>query len=290
MLMWPFSVELRPMAEGPGQVSASSSVPVYERAHSKHSGPRLVTHYLDRLGIGQRWTQLGEQHGIKVVDRMIPPGHGWCRAMHVPEALWPDGADLCVRVEWFPDPEIEKGRLDLFEAHWRDRVAAVVMGLESVGFVVQLPGPKQSPTDRRGADLLVYRLVEGAAPVSLPADGWAHLERYRRRPPGWREGTPEGAVRDRLREAGMLSRVGGAAAYFARELDRFLWPPYSSEAAYVGWCPVEGASLKGYRLAMSRLDAFLHAAGYEVKVHPRPWALGDVPYVIAYRIAGEPRA
>lgn len=115
------------------------------------SGPTVVTHDLDKLGIGQHWTRVGGQAGLPIFSRQIPAGHGWCRALYVAEAHWPDGAELCVEVEWHPDQKIrEEGSKAENEDHWRTRVSAVAEALESVGYVAQMPGPGPLPCAIRG--------------------------------------------------------------------------------------------------------------------------------------------
>ncbi|NEA49218.1 hypothetical protein [Streptomyces sp. SID10815] len=284
----------------PSLPSSTGRPPVYDPADPE-SGPAFVRYHLDRLGIGEWFTKVGKQGDLDIFDRLIPEGRGWCSAMRVSEVLWPLGADLCARVQWFPDLAIQdRGDADEIAAHWRTRVPAVTAALASVGFVVQMPGPRQDPEPKTHADLLVYRLVDGAKPTVLPEDGWSHLKRY----PSyldeyrWIEGTHTFERRFETEIGGVLSRAGmrvredRSANYFARYLDRFYWPPYVSGCCYAGWRPTPKATVEEWEQAMSRLQRVLLQAdaGYQVQAQGRPWDVtrDEHPHLIVFRLLGHP--
>jgi hypothetical protein len=246
------------------------------------SGPTVVTHDLDKLGIGQHWTRVGGQAGLPIFDRQIPAGHGWCRALYVAEAHWPDGAELCVEVEWHPDQKIrEEGSKTENEDHWRTRLSAVAEALESAGYVAQMPGPRPSPMRDTRASLLVYRIRDEVQPAACPKDGWGHLEeRYPERP-HWPDRSPEAELRHLLREAG-LTNWSERSGYFVGNIDRFLWPSYSSVCCFVGWHPPKRATGEDQQKALSELKRFLTGAGYSLKRRTGFWRSTDWPGVFAY--------
>lgn len=251
-------------------------------ATDPQSGPTVVTHDLEGLGIGQHWTRVGGQAGLPIFDRRIPPGHGWCRALHVAEAHWPDSAELCAQVDWHPDLTIRnEGSKAEYEEHWRTRVSAVSDALESLGYVVQMPGPRPTPMHDTRASLLVYRLRDRAQPADWPKDAWDHLEgRYPQRP-HWPERSDEDELRRALRDAGLMDwseRTG----YFVGSVDRFFWPPYSSACCFVGWRAPEHATERDQIRALSQLKRFLTDAGYTLKSRTGPWRSTDWQGVYAY--------
>ncbi|MEV8605603.1 hypothetical protein AB0465_37710 [Streptomyces griseoviridis] len=147
----------------------------------------------------------------------------------MPEALWPDRAEVCVRVVWHPDPV----RGSAVELRWQERVRATTATLEAEGYVVQRPGPRQLPALHPSADLLVFRLPEGVRPGPVPADGWAHLERY----PDLPGRSAVEVVRDALFSAAKDSAGPVSRDYYVRALPRVLWPPHTLMCCLAGWIP-----------------------------------------------------
>ncbi|GGN46864.1 hypothetical protein [Streptomyces fuscichromogenes] len=240
---------------------ADGPAPVYDRTDPGRTGVALVTHHLNQLGIGEHWTQVGVQNGLRIVARKIPPGRGWCQALAVDEALWPAGADLCVQVDWHPDTDIPAAQED---EHWRTRVSAISAALQSAGFTVQAPGPHRTPANSPYMSLLVYRISPGRAPAPCPADGWNHvpvMPAYR-----WSDRRPS----DRLDELLHASRLHG---YSFRDLDPFLWPAFSTHVCRVQWDPPVRATQEDWVSAMVRLRHVLIASGYRIQQRWRPWDL-----------------
>lgn len=252
--------------------SASPTAVVYDPADPIRTGAALVNHQLDQLGVGQHWVQTGEQNGRAVVDRRIPPAQGWCRAVGLCQALWPATADLCVEVDWYPDLNVPSDDQD---EHWQTRLAAVTAGLESLGYVVRMPGPRRTPGVDRYQPLIVSRLPVGASLAPSPADGWDHLEvhptyKWPDRDPIWR-----------LHRTLENSHLTG---YVARTLETHQWPPYATAAWIVLWSGARTATGDEWDSAMARVRRVLRIAGYGLLDHRRPWdpAVDQSPYVIAY--------
>ncbi len=238
------------------------------------SSAALVTRQLAQLGIGEHWVQTGEQSGLRVVDRRIPPGSGWCRAVGLYQALWPATADLCVQVDWYPDLDVPPAGQD---EHWRTRLAAVTAGLESLGYVVRMPGPRRTPGVDRYQPLIVSRLPVGASLAPSPADGWDHLEVH----PTYTWPNRDDPIR-RLRKA---LKDSGLAGYGARTLETHHWPPYATGAWIVLWTGAPRTSTTDdWHTAIARARRVLRIAGYRLLDHRRPWdpSIDQLPYVIAY--------
>ncbi|WP_217545550.1 hypothetical protein [Streptomyces sp. GbtcB6] len=248
------------------------TTPAYDPADPHRSGVALVTRQLDELGIGEHWVQTGEQSGLRIVDRHIPPGHGWCRATSVYQALWPATADLCVEVDWYADQDIPAAEQ---EEHWATRLAAVTSGLESLGYAVQTPGPRRAPGVDRYQPLIVSRLPVGASPAPYPADGWDHLDvlpAYR-----WPARNPSKHLANVLDDLRMTN-------YVTRTLDTHLWPPYATAASVVLWTGPPNATMDDWASAIARVRRALRVTGYRVLDHRRPWnpLVDHQPYLIAY--------
>ncbi|MFJ3794915.1 hypothetical protein ACIPSJ_01365 [Streptomyces sp. NPDC090088] len=253
--------------------SAAPTTAVYDPADPHRSGAALVTQQLDVLGLGEHWVQTGEQNGRRVVDRRIPPGHGWCRAVRVYQALWPATADLCVEVDWFADPDIPAAEQD---EHWRTRLATVTAGLKFFGYAVQMPGPLRMPGVDRYQPLIVSRLPRGAAPAPVPADGWDHLEVV----PSYRW-----PAREPAQHLDVVLKDSRLTSYVTRRLETHLWPPYTTAAALVLWPGPQDATVDDWTSALARARRVLRIAGYRFLDHRRPWdpAIDHLPYLIAYR-------
>jgi hypothetical protein len=236
------------------------------------SGVALVSHQLDKLGLGEHWVQTGEQGGLRVVDRRISPGHGWCRAVGLYQALWPATADLCVEVDWYADSDVPASEQD---EHWRTRLATVTAGLESLGYVVRAPGPRRTPGVDRYQPLIVSRLPVGASLAPCPADGWDHLEVHP---------TYERPAHDPSRRLQTMLEDFHLTSYVTRTLDTHLWPPYATAASVVVWSDFQDATLDDWQSAMARVRRVLRIAGYRCLDHRRPWdrAVDHLPYVIVY--------
>jgi len=252
--------------------SASPTTVVYDPADPVRSAAALVNHQLDQLGLGQHWVQTRTQNGRPVVDRQIPPGHGWCRAIGLHQALWPATADLCVEVDWHPDHDVPAPEHD---EHWQTRLAAVTAGLESLGYAVRMPGPRRTPGADRYQPLIAARLPVGASLAPSPANGWDHLKvhptyTWPERDPIWR-----------------LHRTLGDShldSYVSRTLETHHWPPYSTGAWMVMWTGGQTATADDWHTAIARVRRVLRIAGYGLLDHRRPWdpAVDQRPYVIAY--------
>ncbi|MDH6221488.1 hypothetical protein [Streptomyces pseudovenezuelae] len=253
--------------------STSPTNIVYDPAGPSRSGAALVTHQLDELRLGQHWVQTGEQDGLRIVDRRIPPRHGWCRATGLYRALWPATADLCVEVDWHADQNVPAAEQ---AEHWRTRLAAVTAGLESAGYTVRAPGPRRTPGVHRYQPLIVSRQRPGGAPpAACPTDGWDHLAVH----PTYK--WPERSPRDLL--AATLEQVR-LTNYTVRSLDTHLWPPYVTAAMVIMWRGASTAPVADWDSAIARVRRFLRTTGYGVMDHGLPWdpAFDDLPYVIAY--------
>ncbi|MGI5397132.1 hypothetical protein [Streptomyces sp. CA-251251] len=66
----------------------------------------MVNYDLDELKVGENRVVVGRKDGYDLYARDIAPGNGWSRALYAPECTWPQGADLCVLVEWHPYPTV----------------------------------------------------------------------------------------------------------------------------------------------------------------------------------------
>lgn len=245
----------------------------YDPADPRRTAAVFVQAQLDELGLGEHWVQTGEQGSLRVIDRRVPPGHGWCRAVSLYQALWPATADLCVEVDWYPDLDTPADGQD---EHWETRLAAVTDRLESLGYIVRMPGPRRTPGVDRYQPMIVSRLPVGASLPPSPADGWDHLPVH----PTYKWPDNEDPSR-RLRKTLESSQL---ESYGARTLDTYLWPPYATGAWIITWSGAQTATVDEWGSAMARVRRVLRIAGYGLLDHRRPWdpAVDQGPYVIAY--------
>lgn len=148
----------------------------YDGEDPSRDVPALLAYQFDQLGIGDHLTLVGTTYGLPMVDNLVPPGLGCCRARAVDEALWPKGADLCAVVTWSPDHAISRrGNAEELAEHRQKRTPAVLEALESLGYTVRIPGPLQEhETPWAPSKFFIYRLMEGADPIEWPDDGWDH--------------------------------------------------------------------------------------------------------------------
>lgn len=110
----------------------------------------LVVHYgLDQRKVGENRVVVGRKDGLDLHGRDIAPGDGWSRALYAPECTWPQGAHLCVLVEWHPNRRVG--------SDWTARQESVTSGLRSLGYVVERAGRPIVPANDLYASLLVYR-------------------------------------------------------------------------------------------------------------------------------------
>jgi len=256
----------------------------------------LVNHQLRELGLGERYVP-GDRG---FVERVLPVDRGWCRAGTLTQAAWPDGVDLCVLVDWFPDAALRRDSItgcvpSGAEQHWCERVAATADALESLGYVVERNGPPRSARTHSYAQLLVYRMSPGVAPVRLPADAWAGAEanppHFGRR--GWYpDPNPVRDIEDVLADCGLLIRtwqppdpehsaLHGSTS--VRDITQTVWPPDASACALVRWQPAEQfqpandspilppGARRHWSEATSNIRDTLQSAGYTVRYRARPW-------------------
>ncbi|MEV6544378.1 hypothetical protein [Streptomyces sp. NPDC051665] len=250
----------------------SPTTVLYNQADPIRSAAAVVNQELDGLGLGEHWVQTTTQKGQRVIDRQIPPGYGWCRAIGLEQALWPATADLCAEVDWHPDRDVPPSEQD---EHWQTRLAVVTAGLESLGYAVRTPGPRRTPGVDRYQPLIAARLPVGASLAPSPADGWDHLEvhpTYK-----WPERDPIWRLHKVLTDSHLDS-------YVSRTLETHHWPPYSTGAWLVMWTGGQTATADDWHTAIARVRRVLRIAGYGLLDHRRPWdpATDQRPYVIAY--------
>ncbi|MER7930460.1 hypothetical protein ABTY96_46380 [Streptomyces sp. NPDC096057] len=250
----------------------SPATVAYDPANPRRNAATVVQAQLDQLGLGEHWVQTREQEGRPVFDRRIPPGHGWCRALNLCQALWPASADLCVEVEWHSDLDVPSDEQD---EHWETRLDVVRAGLQSLGYTVRTPGPRRTPGVDRYQPMIVSRLPVGASLAPSPADGWDHLPVH----PAYARHVddPISRLRRTLEDSCLES-------YGARALDTHLWPPYATGAWVVMWHGALTTNVAEWDSAMARVRRVLRISGYGFLDHRRPWdpAVDQVPYLIAY--------
>ncbi|MYR63633.1 hypothetical protein GTY54_48030, partial [Streptomyces sp. SID625] len=210
--------------------------PVYSPADPQ-SGRALVEWHLHRLGLGPHRLTADSGAGYRIARHVPPPGRlGVCRARTLTEAAWPRGADLCVLVDWSPDPALRRnphhGTLPPgAEDHWRDRITATARALRSAGYHAEPSPVRCSPRHHASAELLVYRMPPGTArrpapePDTMPEPLPPTYERPRWSP----ERPPAHVVEAALRAAGLpLDGAPGDSAYgqvTVRAITQTVWPP-----------------------------------------------------------------
>ncbi|MFG2141852.1 hypothetical protein [Streptomyces sp. NPDC048650] len=246
--------------------SAEGVRPVYDRARPNRTAPVVVQHDLDQLKVGANPIVVGRQYGLSIVGRDIAPGDGWCRALYAPECSWPQGADICVLVEWFPDREVG--------SDWAMRLDAVSAALHSLGYIVERAGRPADPTKDEQANLLVYRMALGKTPPERPQDAWAYVP-----PPRtyhWSETSPLDQL---TKDLGMKRRDTGRLQDGSRlvlwEIESALWPPLASYCARLEWRPTAGATSREIHDGRRRLVALAQAAGYQTRLPER-----EVPHPV----------
>ncbi|MET8829972.1 hypothetical protein ABZX40_30750 [Streptomyces sp. NPDC004610] len=257
----------------------STERPLYDRDQPNRTGPLVVDHELDRLGLGDNWSVVGRQHGREIWGPDITPGDGWCRAMYAPECAWPRGAELCVVVQWFPDREL-RAAADGLAARWDRRLDAVAAGLRGAGYVVERAGRPPVPGRDTQADLLVYRMAEGKEPPTRPAGAWGAV------PPRRSYEYPEVPPFERLRYLARTARLPFVQQMWAREVPSCLWPPTASLCARLQWRPAPGGGARGVRKGMGGVVGFASAAGLRTQL-PEREASSPVEFldVLVYRDA-----
>ncbi|MEV7284046.1 hypothetical protein AB0O01_05670 [Streptomyces sp. NPDC093252] len=261
----------------------STERPLYDRDRPNSTGPLVVNHELDRLGLGDNWSVVGEQDGREVWGPVINSGDGWCRAMYAPECAWPRGAELCVVVQWFPDRELNRVGEGL-GARWDARLDAVAVALRGAGYVVERAGRPPVPGLDPQADLLVYRMAEGEEPPVRPDGAWGAVPP---RPSERSEGDSEVEPIERLRYLARTARLPFVQQMWAREVPSCLWPPTASLCARLQWRPAPGGGARGMRKGRGEVVDFAAAAGLRTQLPEReaPWPVEFLD-VLAYRGEG----
>ncbi|MFD3978227.1 hypothetical protein ACFWR6_06540 [Streptomyces griseus] len=291
-------------------LAGPATAPVYDPL-DEQSARALVTFHLRELGLGElNVIRVGED-GLRYIRDVRPRGLGVCRAYVLTEAAWPEGAELCVTVDWSPDApyvrDFRKGSLPPgAEGYWQERIDATVRALETVGFVAE-PNRFSSPFHHPTAELLVYRMPDGVLPRRLPPDGaWVLTEPV---PPNYRSGywtwadrSPEDVVKDALRgseweeclrhEDTPLGRVG------VRGITQAVWPPEADRCAWVTWWPAPDfapgsesglpstGAVEHWGECLARLRATLTSAGLMVRPRARPRRPQDeTADFLVYRVA-----
>ncbi|MFI0934550.1 hypothetical protein ACH4RG_22870 [Streptomyces sp. NPDC021019] len=273
------------------QPTPAPTEPVYDPA-DPHSGRALVNYHLVQLGLGESWVHGVSENGQRTARHVLPEDIGVCRAYVLTEAAWPNGAELCVTVDWSPDASMRRGyQKRTLPAgaleHWRERIVATARALESLGYVVE-PSRWSSPHHHPGAEFLVYRMPDGVPPRETPADtAWAlsgpvppnHQETSWRYP----DRSPEDVVNHALRKVGWRSWEEDRSSRFGRvgvrPITQMVWPPEADRCAWVTWWPAavvlpDGAA-DHWRQCIPRLRRALSDGGLHIRTRARPWGPED---------------
>ncbi len=237
--------------------SAWKQRPAYDRNDPTRTGPLVVNFDLDQLKVGENRVVVGHKDGFDLHDRDIAPGDGWSRALYAPECAWPQGADLCVLVEWHPDRRSE--------SDWDARLETVTTGLCSLGYVVERAGRPIDPTQDRYASLLVYRMAPDKTPPRRPDDAWAHLPPPR--PYDWRETRPLEQLQWWLSQT---KAAGNGARVTVWDLASALWPPEADFCGHVRWWPAPDTAADAVYGGLRELASVVRGAGYRVRSQERP--------------------
>ncbi|MFJ8676751.1 hypothetical protein [Streptomyces sp. NPDC093589] len=269
--------------------------PVYVPSDPQ-SARRLVDFHLHQLGLGDEWVRTWA--GSK--RHALPEGIGRCRATVLTEAAWPEGTAPCVLVDWYPDDPLRRnthtGKVPPgAEAHWRDRLEATADALEALGYVVERNGPPQSPHTHWCAELLVYRMSPGVAPVRLPPgarEGKEPNPPHYQRTSWYPDPDPRQEIEDALWEAGVLGRQRYSfdppappsfGRCFVRSITQTVWPPDAEVCAWVSWSPadefkrpwesgvVASTADEHWKRQTEHIKEALEEAGYSVRWRARPW-------------------
>ncbi|MGI5397108.1 hypothetical protein [Streptomyces sp. CA-251251] len=252
--------------------SAWKQRPVYDRNNPSRTAPSVVNYDLAQLKVGENRVVVGQQYGRDLVSRDIAPGDGWCRALYAPECTWPQGADLCVLVEWFPDLKVG--------SDWNARLKAVTDGLRSLDYVVEWAGRPIDPAKDLQANLLVYRMKPGKTPPRRPVDAWAYIPAPRTYT--WPEKDPLALLEGWLKQT---KAVRGGGRLMVRDIATALWPPEADRCGLARWWPAQDSAETvngGLReMAMAMWDT-----GYRVRTQERalPDAVESVDLLV-YREA-----
>ncbi|GAA1979207.1 hypothetical protein [Kitasatospora viridis] len=253
----------------------------------------IVNEDLMRLGLGEGVDAQGH--------RVLPKGLGWCQALQAPEECWPDGAELCVVVNWYPDVAHRPQYSNDYRkrtiptgaaAHWEKRIAATVAALESLGYVAEFHSDLWTPTHHPGAEILVYRMAPGVEPPRKPANAWATYGPAR---PNFEYGINKAAYEQervrRVLEAARLmmqnyvygerplekvpSRIGKGCVVW--DLKPTLRPLGAVDCAHVAWFP--DPQLARYQEhwteAQTLITATLREDGYATRARKEPWGPGS---------------
>ncbi len=249
------------------------SRPPYDRT-SAASAVAVVNHDLVLLNLALQ---------VKDGHRVVPVGLGWCRAIPAPEEAWPLGADLCVLVQWFPDEEFLKVGWKApapqgAEGHWRERIAATLAALRTLGYVAEQWGPPQTPKEHMSAELVVYRMPTGVPAPRRPAYLPVPLEHE------WYRESPQERIRRDLEKPFrvMSAEDTKRGGFIVIHVDRVLWPPKAVTCALVAWLPdadmqiAPGSSdvpqevMDYWESSVARISEDLRRAGYQVRRRERP--------------------
>ncbi|MFD3848214.1 hypothetical protein ACFWVB_20280 [Streptomyces microflavus] len=275
--------------------------PVYDPADPQ-SGRAVVNYDLVQLGIGESWVHGVSAHGQRIARHVLPEGVGVCRAYVLTEAAWPEGAELCVTVDWSPDAAMRRDHRkralpDGALEHWRERIVATARALESLGYTVE-PSRWRSPHCHPGAEFLVYRMPDGVPPREAPAErAWALSGPV---PPHYQQNfwpypdrSPQDVVDHALRTAGWRSweddresRYGRVAV---RQITQMVWPPEADRCAWVTWRPSAVVLPDGaedhWRQCLSRLRKAVSDGGLHIRTRARTWGPEDgVAEFLVYRL------
>ncbi|WNI31514.1 hypothetical protein OG322_22755 [Streptomyces sp. NBC_01260] len=275
--------------------------PAYTLADPQ-SGRTLVNYHLRELGIGEtQFVRIGDD-GLRYGRSEKPADIGVCRAYVLTEAAWPQGAELCVIVDWSPDAALRRdaatGKVPAgAEDHWRERITATAQALESLGYVVEPSRFRCSPRFHFTAELLVYRMTSGVLPRRAPADSdWALTKpvppHYQRHGWTWQEQAPEDLVRDALGEAGLhpnrQDQRSPHGQVGVRRITQTVWPPEADRCALVTWWPAVGAE-NHWTEIHEHLQRVLGQAGLVVRSRARPWnPEEETAEFLVYRVASSP--
>ncbi|NEC71264.1 MULTISPECIES: hypothetical protein [Streptomyces] len=237
--------------------SAWKQRPVYDRNSPSRTGPLVVNYDLDQLKVGENRVVVGRKDGFDLHGRDIAPGDGWSRALYAPECTWPQGAHLCVLVEWHPDRRVS--------SDWAARLEAVASGLRSLDYVVERAGRPVDPAHDLHANLLVYRMEAGQPPPDRPDDAWAHVPAPR---------TYTGPETNPLQQMEWwttqtkAARHGGCVT--VRDVASVLWPPQADLCGLVRWWPAPGTFTAAVYDGVREVASVMQDAGYRVRTQERP--------------------
>ncbi|MFB6552664.1 hypothetical protein [Streptomyces sp. NPDC056405] len=236
--------------------SAWKQRPAYDRNDPTRTGPLVVNFDLDQLKVGENRVVVGHKDGFDLHDRDIAPGDGWSRALYAPECTWPQGADLCVLVEWHPDRRVG--------SDWGARLEAVTTGLRSLDYVVERAGRPIDPAADLHANLLVYRMEPGKAPPRRPADAWAHVP-----PPRtytWPETNPLDLLERWLKQS-KAARNG--VRLMVRDVASALWPPEAELCGLARWWPAPDTFTTAAYDGLREMASVMQDASYRVRTQER---------------------